>query len=644
MKQATFLARASVIGIFCITIIISLFSISVHASGSETTCPYKNGEIRTYGNAAHSHDIINKNIDIELSDGKSRYLTLSFQNLFKNEETGEWEGRTESHVPKDENIALEVEMVRCRDNSCTVLSTHTVQYRETPTYHTFPINTNGWTTVKRGDLGMRLKNCPTAKLWNARGQSTDPIDFLQSSRGFLSNVSFTAALTKPKGFSVEVVNTIDGTVRMEWENPNDYSIGGYQYQQKENNGEWGEWTTMDDSDADTISHTVTGLSYTNTYSFKIRSTRNGATTVYGPQSDVKTVGATCPYGTAKITHTPPQQITVTPNAIDTTLGDMFWGLVIQMLKCTAGNCKDIGKPFAATSNAGVIAQTPRSFFFDTSQWGESVAAGEASFRTNCTGIGYFYKPNTDASTDEKKVGIEIFGGVTNTVPNTNVNEDDEEVSPVNNAPVFTEGSATTRSVAENTAPGQNIGNPVTATDADSDTLTYSLSGVDAASFGIIASSGQLQTKAALDYESEKKVYLVTVTASDGEATNSSTVTINVTDVDETTEDETTTTTRKRGGGGGGGGAIIPTTEGGASRGLSILEWYWHLIEQAIHRINNEIVKLQEYRSALSTAKTIGEKEKYRMLIRQSTAKILGDILEINKNLIVIKKMKVGARV
>ena len=46
-------------------------------------------------------------------------------------------------------------------------------------------------------------------------------------------------------------------------------------------------------------------------------------------------------------------------------------------------------------------------------------------------------------------------------------------SITNSAPVFTEGTSTTRSVAENTASGQNIGAPVTATDADtSDTLTY----------------------------------------------------------------------------------------------------------------------------------------------------------------------------
>ena len=102
-------------------------------------------------------------------------------------------------------------------------------------------------------------------------------------------------------------------------------------------------------------------------------------------------------------------------------------------------------------------------------------------------------------------------------------------SATNNAPTFTEGTSTTRSVAENTASGQNIGVPVTATDADtSDTLTYTLGGTDASSFSINNSTGQLQTSAALDYET-KASYAVTVSVSDGNGGGDSiNVTINVT--------------------------------------------------------------------------------------------------------------------
>ena len=106
-------------------------------------------------------------------------------------------------------------------------------------------------------------------------------------------------------------------------------------------------------------------------------------------------------------------------------------------------------------------------------------------------------------------------------------------SITNNAPVFTEGTSTTRSVAEDTASGQNIGAPVTATDTDtSDTLTYTLGGTDAAAFGIVSTNGQLRTSAALDYET-KPSYAVTVSVSDGNGgADRINVTINVTNVDE----------------------------------------------------------------------------------------------------------------
>ena len=115
-----------------------------------------------------------------------------------------------------------------------------------------------------------------------------------------------------------------------------------------------------------------------------------------------------------------------------------------------------------------------------------------------------------------------------------INVRDVNETPANNEPVFTEGTSATRAVAENTASGTNIGTAISATDADTgDTLTYSLSGTDASSFSIVSTSGQLQTSAALDYET-KKSYSVTVSVSDGkDGTDSITVTINVTDVDET---------------------------------------------------------------------------------------------------------------
>ena len=88
-----------------------------------------------------------------------------------------------------------------------------------------------------------------------------------------------------------------------------------------------------------------------------------------------------------------------------------------------------------------------------------------------------------------------------------------------------ESVSTIRSVDENTEAGVNIGEPVVATDS-SGAVTYSLGGTDAASFEIVSATGQLQTKAALDYET-KSSYEVTVTETDSEGSAIIVVTIDV---------------------------------------------------------------------------------------------------------------------
>ena len=104
-------------------------------------------------------------------------------------------------------------------------------------------------------------------------------------------------------------------------------------------------------------------------------------------------------------------------------------------------------------------------------------------------------------------------------------------TPRNRSPSFTEGDAATRTVAENTAAGQDIGAPLEATDPDRrDTLTYTLEGEDAASFDIDAATGQLRTKAPLDYET-KTSYTLTARVEDRRGrSDAMEVTVNVTNV------------------------------------------------------------------------------------------------------------------
>ena len=127
---------------------------------------------------------------------------------------------------------------------------------------------------------------------------------------------------------------------------------------------------------------------------------------------------------------------------------------------------------------------------------------------------------------------------------TNIVQD----NPGNLAPKFKEGTSTSRSVPENT--DANVGSPINATDANGDTLTYTLGGADASSFEVSRADddrntttvnevgwAQLEVKSGTKLDHEIKAsYTVTITADDGSATSNSsatiTVTIMVTDDDE----------------------------------------------------------------------------------------------------------------
>ena len=104
----------------------------------------------------------------------------------------------------------------------------------------------------------------------------------------------------------------------------------------------------------------------------------------------------------------------------------------------------------------------------------------------------------------------------------------------NDPPVFDEGDSATRSLAENSGAGVNVGLPLTATDQDEDILTYTMSGADAGSFDLNAATGQLTTVAGVPYDYEaKQTYAVTVTAEDPEGGSASiSVTVSLTDLEE----------------------------------------------------------------------------------------------------------------
>ena len=115
-----------------------------------------------------------------------------------------------------------------------------------------------------------------------------------------------------------------------------------------------------------------------------------------------------------------------------------------------------------------------------------------------------------------------------------------ENTSTNSAPTFDDGTSTSREFNETignatVTTASDIETPIAATDTNTgDTLEYSLSGTDAAKFGIISTSGQIQTKVGEKYSYETDTsYAVTVTVDDNNGgSDSIDVTLDVADQNE----------------------------------------------------------------------------------------------------------------
>ena len=97
----------------------------------------------------------------------------------------------------------------------------------------------------------------------------------------------------------------------------------------------------------------------------------------------------------------------------------------------------------------------------------------------------------------------------------------------NTAPVFPGHYNRDFTVDENTPTGTNVGDPIAATDADNDTLSYTLDGADAVAF-TIDSNGQLALATVPSYEDQTS-YRLTINASDnwgGVANAGATIAVN----------------------------------------------------------------------------------------------------------------------
>ena len=129
------------------------------------------------------------------------------------------------------------------------------------------------------------------------------------------------------------------------------------------------------------------------------------------------------------------------------------------------------------------------------------------------------------------IGVLVFGfvgcgGGGGTTPDTPKVEENTTTPKVEKFPVFQNSATVT--VAEN----QTTAITINATDVDSPTLTYSISGTDYTSFDIDSTTGVVTFKTAPNYE-VKNSYSFIATASDGVNEANQSVTIDISDVVDT---------------------------------------------------------------------------------------------------------------
>ena len=327
-------------------------------------------------------------------------------------------------------------------------------------------------------------------------------------------------------------------------------VDGYdvQYREKDANpqDDWSEVSVT------TNSATITGLEYSTTYEVQVRSKNSEGESAWSPtgEESIPQQLLNVTFSSGTYTATEGSSATITVNVSPAADRDLSIPISI-----TAGS---------AESGDYTVSRTPLTFAIGDSTKTFTISTTDDSDRDDET-VNLAFGTLPDAVGRGTQATATLTIDDTTPAPRTNTGGGNNNGGgnkgggsngggsggshvyvytplPTNRAPEFTEGNRTERSVAEKTEAGINIGAPVSANDPDGNKLTYSLEGADAKSFGIDAETGQLKTKAELDFEI-KSSYVVAVAVSDKQGGDDYiTVTITVTDVVEVPVTNTETET------------------------------------------------------------------------------------------------------
>ncbi len=135
-----------------------------------------------------------------------------------------------------------------------------------------PVSWGNWTEFSGPFSGARLLRA-VGGLTNGTAYSFQVRATAGTVKGVTSDtVSATpvaplAAPAKPTGVSATAGNL---QVTLSWSDPSNSNITAYQFRQRTAGNNWGDWDPIPNSDADTTSHIVTGLTAGTAYDFQIR--------------------------------------------------------------------------------------------------------------------------------------------------------------------------------------------------------------------------------------------------------------------------------------------------------------------------------------------------------------------------------------
>ncbi len=174
----------------------------------------------------------------------------------------------------------------------------TGEIRQGNTARVDTVNASDWATIPGSGVGTtshRVTGLTNFTRYYFRVRAVNRIAFGTPTARWVRGYPFPPVPVKPTGFSAEA--TGPKQVRLSWSDPENASIFGWQYQQKEGSGSYGRWITINPSSATTTSHTVDSVatlsdgskSYLKsgtTYTFRIRASSGSGS---GPPSDPKTV-------------------------------------------------------------------------------------------------------------------------------------------------------------------------------------------------------------------------------------------------------------------------------------------------------------------------------------------------------------------